>query len=797
MKKLFITKLIINNTFLLFFHTIFFFSPYLYSENLAELSKSGLDLILKGKYEEAAKILATIEKNPKDSKNAEYLRLKTKYLLETGGYNKLIKLLKKVETTNQELSLNLVSAQIATGDYRQAAIILKRIIDANPSGWKARILDIHLTKLSGNKRQAAIQRRYFTNLYKSGKLSTALSLTAAALALENKFPKTSLECYKKAQENDNNYLNSYIYAGLLCHRKYAWERAKREFKSALKINPNDPMALTGTASVLIANGNDFSLALSLLNKALKVNPNFTPALTLKAEIFLIEKDLSGAKENLKKTLLINPRNQDALALLAAYYDVNGEKEECDKKIVLFNESSKNNAGIYNILSGTAERLYRFKKAVKWARKAIACDPDNWQGYYNAGMNLLRLGEEKEGYGLLNKSFRRNPYNIFAYNILIVMDRDFKNHEFDLHTTDHFAVKISKYDSEIIWPYLKPLLEKTYKRFTTKYKVIPKGSEEYNGKILLLICNDDQSFSARVMGLPSIGAIGVCFGQVIMLPSPKFACIGGGKGMNWKSVFEHEFMHVLSLQKSNYLVSRWFTEGLSSWEESDKHTNWSRIFAVAGKQHKLLKVEGLESVFLQQEFPGQIAVNYYQSSLICRYINKKYGFDAILKMLDLYFQKHKTKDILTNITGLQLKEVNRDLAAYYKKDWEAKNEVTAEIRKIFEEKSKENEVKQKQGKRKWEKFVETWEKNDEINKAIVFLEKLIKHDDRDYLPFKILGRLYLKNEQFKKSTDILLSAIYRNPYDIDVHNCAYKAYLQLGYKDAANREKRVIDAIKNQ
>ncbi len=54
-----------------------------------------------------------------------------------------------------------------------------------------------------------------------------------------------------------------------------------------------------------------------------------------------------------------------------------------------------------------------------------------------------------------------------------------------------------------------------------------------------------------------------------------------------------------------------------------------------KAKKLLPIAELNNGFIRPKYPQQVLVSYYQASIICDYIDEKFGFPAIKKMLLLY------------------------------------------------------------------------------------------------------------------------------------------------------------------
>jgi tetratricopeptide (TPR) repeat protein len=692
----------------------------------------------------------------------------------------------------------LAGTEIRTGKYNDASNRLKKYLISDPDDFNARLLLIEVSEIIGDSRELIKQRRYLKNLYSAGKADTAPALTATAKSVWKTDPKGALILLQKAHQTDKNYLEAYIQAGNLCYDRYAWGKAKKEFSEALKLKQDNPEALSGLA-VLDLSAGQIAKATRKIDTALKANPESLSALTLKAYIALIEDDLKKCRNILEDAEKINPNSIDVFCIYAAMNDMTGDIRKRDDYIKRAKKINPSYVDIYNMLSITAEQKYRFKKAVEWAEKAIETDPDHWKGYYLAGSGLLRLGEEKKGYRLLSESFEKNSFNILAYNALNVLDRDFKHNEFQYYKTAHFAVKISREDAPFIWPYLEPILEKTYQKFTVQFKYKPTGPEEHNNKILLHILPDHMSFSARTIGLPGISAEGVCFGQVILMPSPRYASLGSACGMDWKSVFEHEFLHILTLQKSDFRISRWLTEGISTSGESDLHGKWNHFFMMAGKSSKLLPLENLEAGFLNPVYPMQVPVSYYQAALVCRYFKEKHGNDSIIKMIELYRKGKETEEIITDISGMNTDELNKELGRFYRSAWEEGekfvNTFAGEIKNTMAELKLDRDNKNKlKKKRKWEKLVAYWREKGENDKAAALLNRLMAFDNSDFLLFKILGEIYFSEQKWQLAADTFLIACYRNPFDPEIHKMAAECHKHLTNKKSQEREEKIIEFL---
>jgi hypothetical protein len=128
--------------------------------------------------------------------------------------------------------------------------------------------------------------------------------------------------------------------------------------------------------------------------------------------------------------------------------------------------------------------------------------------------------------------------------------------------------------------------------------------------------------------------------------------------NWGSTLWHEFTHVITLQMTDHRIPRWFSEGLSVYEERKAYPGWGDdmklqyLQAIKGK--KLIPIADLNKGF----FDNRILVSYYQASLVADYIEGKWGFPAIRKMLMLY-KEERDADVFKEGLNISLKRSIRN------------------------------------------------------------------------------------------------------------------------------------------
>ena len=140
--------------------------------------------------------------------------------------------------------------------------------------------------------------------------------------------------------------------------------------------------------------------------------------------------------------------------------------------------------------------------------------------------------------------------------------------------------------------------------------------------------------------------------MIAMDSPRARKSGS---FNWGSTLWHEFAHVITLQMTRHNVPRWFSEGVSVYEERRARPGWgddlTAHFLKAYQEGKALKVSELNSGMMRPKFPEQIAFSYYQASLVCELIEEKFGFAKIREALALFADNLPTRRGLPARAGL--------------------------------------------------------------------------------------------------------------------------------------------------
>jgi tetratricopeptide (TPR) repeat protein len=612
--------------------------------------------------------------------------------LVAGDYKAAVAELNKVTGKDRPAARIMVArAQIAMGDYAGAEAALKPMATGkDPQGVEVRILLAELYKMTG---RIAMARKDLEALYKElpndRAVRTALGIVrysqGATLDAKALFDKT-------IQEEDNNKLNyddpiqmwqladaarhtgSYklandayrealklrpqlTEAGVawsdLFMQKYAAPLAEQTLEEVFKINQHHPDAHAAMAEVIVETKYDLAAVRHHLNLALGINPKNARALKVRAAIEIDQNQWDDAKKTLDAVLAVNKEDTEAISLKAtiAWLRDDLKTYEAEKKRAFAIDPAY--ANLYRIVANSAVREHRYREAIELEKEAVKLKPDFYEAMAGAGQGYLRLGMEKEGIEWLDKAWAGDQYNARTLNLRTLF-RETIPKEYSVTTTKNFRIRYHNDEKPVFSRYLEPTMEKAFGDMVRRYGFSPKNPTT------LELYADREDYGIRTVGLPDIGALGVCFGQVVTAMSPQ------NGNINWGMVLWHELAHVFAIQLSNSRVPRWFTEGLAEYETLIASPSWRRendndLYG-AMLHNTLPSIAALNSEFVQPD-QNAVVVAYYQSAVTIEWLVQSYGFPKIVEALKLFGKGKETPEVLRTITGKQIAQLDADFRKY--------------------------------------------------------------------------------------------------------------------------------------
>jgi tetratricopeptide (TPR) repeat protein len=625
--------------------------------------EDGHDAFRTGKYQEAITLLSKVP--PTDSEWVAAQRDLARTYATIGKYDEAENAARRAISAKggKDLWNTLGEILLLRGKRAAAESAFVRASAEHASDSLSAAVNLAVLHYDRGERERAMKEfDHFIDVYNAsaGAGLSSDELVAVATAVEYlgandpQLFKDALKAFDRALTADPTNAEAKVKLGELFLRKYNFEEAQKTFDEVLQSNPNEPRALLGAARRLENDGQ--AGGDSLLRAALNINPDYVDARTLHAEMLLSLEDYAGAQQDIDRALKINPTSEHALAVAAAIkylqHDQVGFTALRDRALAI----NPSDAEFYGTMAELSAEVRLYRTAAEFAKQGVTLDPKNWRDWSVLGMNELRLGQITDGKKSLETSFGGDPYNVWVKNTLDLLDT-YKN--YDLTSSQHFQFMIEKDESPILSVYLKDLAERAYSTFSAKYGYTPPPP------IRIEVYRSHADFSVRTVGLAGLGALGVSFGTTLAFDSPAAKDAGP---FNWGSTFWHELAHTFTLGMTDNRIPRWFSEGLSVYEEHHAFkSGWgfgvTPAFLAAFKTGKLVPVSRMNDGFMHPAYPEQVGYSYYQASLVCELIARDYGEPALLKMLQGYKEGLSTDQVFQRVLNIDVKAFDEKFNNY--------------------------------------------------------------------------------------------------------------------------------------
>ncbi|MGB1699545.1 MAG: hypothetical protein ACPHRO_06320, partial [Nannocystaceae bacterium] len=165
----------------------------------------------------------------------------------------------------------------------------------------------------------------------------------------------------------------------------------------------------------------------------------------------------------------------------------------------------------------------------------------------------------------------------------------------------------------------------------------------------------REFAVRTIGVPALGALGVCFGPVVTL-------VGPFRGrFNFSRILWHELAHSYALAASDRRVPRWFTEGLSEWEAGQRDGSWRATITeeLAAIHHAGASVplSQLEGAFVLAESHHAMGRAYLQATAAVEFLMTKLGDSGLREALTAFGSGQQTDEVLPRLLGISPRELD--------------------------------------------------------------------------------------------------------------------------------------------
>jgi len=451
-----------------------------------------------------------------------------------------------------------------------------------------------------------------------------------------------------------DFVDGFVEAGELALASYGYDVAENYFEAALALDGNHQGALVGLAETYEKAGDPRFEVIRARLEAL--NPRHPRLQRLVLGRTLSAGDAAASERIVEALLEINPNHRPGLAGRAAVAFLKDDPDRQIDSLARLTELDPNRGDGYLMVAEVAARRYRFAEAVALLRTGLALEPESVALRSALGLNLLRLGQDKEGREVLTAAFDQDRFNVQIYNMLEVMDTV---ETFATLRTPAFEIRLPAPEADVMGGEVLALLEEALERYGEAYGV------SVEVPVHIQIFDDHDEFMVRSVGLPgNPGHLGICFGNLVTLDSPRAR---PPRTMNWRAVLWHEFVHVVTLQKTHNRIPRWLSEGISVYEEGRRDPAWGQplqpSFAPLLDSSAWPGVSDLEDYFIRPESPNHLMLGYYLAGeFVAAYVND-FGMDALVDALDRIGSWQDASEALAGAAGADLDTLDKRFARH--------------------------------------------------------------------------------------------------------------------------------------
>ena len=576
------------------------------------------------------------------------------------------------------------------GQLDAAGTLAAKALKANPDQSLARLVQAHVWTETGQLKPASDGYRWFVRFYNRAQPKDAETLVLVAegaahyarwLSVSQIFSFTVNTLCGDALKDDPDCWEAHVIAGALLLEKYNRGDALPELKAALAINPRAVTVHLSLASAALEQL-QYEEAIRHIERALQIDAGHPEALRWKALVAIQQGQIDEARLLLDRALQAQPTNQRTLALVAFLHTLRGDQPSADRlaqllahldhiddwqpggsafeQLVVDLARRNPRPGYFlNELGQLFEQHRKFALAEKCYQQAIASMPQLSQPKTELGMLYFQTGRMADAQKLLDDAFKADPYHLRVSNmrkVLKVLDG------YTTVTTPHFVIRADSQLDGVLARYMADYLEEIYPEITQQFGFEPPQRtqiEIYNKSKGL---GGHQWFSARMVGVPWLQTIGASTGTIIALTSPAAT----EEPFNWARVLRHEFVHIVTLQQTDFNIPHWLTEALATRTEGyPPPPTWNRLLRERVAKNDLRNLDNLHLGFQRAKSRDDWLFAYCQSVLYAEYFVSRFGDDALPRLLSAYRDTRSTDQALFAAYGMKKEDIEAGYLEFLK------------------------------------------------------------------------------------------------------------------------------------
>ena len=593
---------------------------------------------------------------------ADYLQ--TSALFRTGKYAECIESAAQAipqDEINENFRLLKIKAELELGRYADALQSLDAALERLPTSIGLRWIGRDVCRF--NNQPARVKQfegeigllvRQWPHRYSD---SINRIIVGRFLISQGIDPKRVLDAiYNEVKKQNPNLATVWIASGDLALEKQDFALAAQSFEQAVKFDPGDPDARLGLARAFASS--EGAKVEESLKGALELNPNHVGSLLMLVDEQIDSERYEEADVLLRQVAAVNPHHPRACAYRAVLAHLRNQPDAEQRERGAAHKFWTTNPEPCYLIGKKLSQKYRFREGAEYQRDALKLEPQYLPAKMQLAQDLLRLGEETEGWKLADDVYRADEYSVVAHNLATLQENLDK---FRTLEAEGFVVRMDAREADIYGRRVLDLLQRAKTELCAKYEVTLERP------VIVEMFPRQQDFAIRTFGLPGgAGFLGVCFGTVITATSP---AAHREHPTCWEATLWHEFCHVITLNKTKNRMPRWLSEGISVYEERQADPTWGQSINPMYRQMLLMddltQVSRLSGAFLNPPSARHLQFAYFESALVVQYLIEAHGLETLKRILVDLAAGLSINDALARHIG-SLEELDGAFADYARK-----------------------------------------------------------------------------------------------------------------------------------
>ncbi len=450
---------------------------------------------------------------------------------------------------------------------------------------------------------------------------------------------------------DRQFWPAFLLEGELLYAKDNPSQAAAALTECLRLNPScaDAWSLLGQMSCAAFNfDNAERMALRLEKLAGEEDePGMSPeACLIRARAALRQIDGAGALAEIERALAVYPRHPGLLASRCAAEAVRFEFEAAKARLSEFDAAHPGSPAALLAVGQALAEARQYGEAAAFLEQASERNPNDPKPLIDLGLLELQAGRDVRALAALERAFKLDPFNLRADNSLR-MTRELQTYE--TVESEHFVVRYKPGVDAVLAGEMLPLLEENHRIVCGSQ---PGGIDhEPAQKTVIDLMPDHAWFAVRIAGMPQIHTIAASTGPVIAMESPR----EGAKHLgtyDWVRVVRHEYVHTVTLSRTNNRIPHWFTEAAAvHLELAPRDFSTCLMLAEALRTDQLFDFDEINLAFIRPKKPTDRGMAYAQGHWMYEFLIERTGSRAPLELMDLYAQGVREEQAFQTVVGV--------------------------------------------------------------------------------------------------------------------------------------------------